>query len=278
MFTFTSVDGLDVHVHHWPAHGEARGVVQIVHGMGEHAGRYAAFAEALTTYGYAVYANDHRGHGRTMKGEPGRLGPDGWNLLVADVVALTELLCSRHPGLSIVLFGQSMGSYAVQQFLLDHGDLVEGVVLTGTTALDGLLKAMGAAGREDYYNAPFQPVRTGCDWLSRDDAEVDAFIADPLCGFALDENGLRDMYAAAPRLADPSTVPAGLPLCVAVGDRDPLNAGLSLSDLLVERYRAAGLTDITYRAYGGARHELLHETNRDEVQADLVAWITRVIG
>ncbi|MFI6517057.1 alpha/beta fold hydrolase [Spirillospora sp. NPDC050679] len=279
MFTFTGADGLDVHVHHWPARGRTRGLVQIAHGMGEHAGRYAALAAALTRRGYDVYANDHRGHGQTMKGEPGRLGPDGWNLLVADMVVLTERLRTRHPDLPVVLVGHSMGSFAAQQYLLDHGDLLDGAVLSGTAALDGLIRVIGDGGdRLAFYNAPFRPGRTDYDWLSRDEAEVDEYIADPRCGFALDADGLRDMYASAGRLADPAPVPPGLPLYVMVGDRDPLNAGLGLSDLLVGRYRNAGLTDITYRVYPGARHELLHETNREEAQADLVSWIARVLG
>nr|WP_026341689.1 alpha/beta fold hydrolase [Actinomadura atramentaria] len=282
MFTFTSDDGLTVHVGAWPAPGAPRGVVQIAHGMGEHGARYGRFARTLNGRGYAVYAADHRGHGRTAKEGPGTLGDDGWNRLVGDQVRLTELLRARHPGVPVVLVGHSMGSFAAQQYVLDHADLVDGLVLTGTTALDALLAAAEAAGGSDdrfaAFNAAFEPARTPFDWLSRDEAEVDAYLADPFCGFALDPRGMRDLDASAPRLADATGVPADLPLYVAVGDRDPLNGGLALSDLLVRRYREAGLTDVTYRAYAGARHEILNETNRDEVESDLVAWIDRVTG
>ncbi|WP_309058116.1 alpha/beta hydrolase [Streptomyces sp.] len=291
MFTYTSQDGVVLHVHTWLPAGPPRGIVQIAHGMGEHAGRYAPLAGHLVGRGYAVYAADHRGHGRSAHAALGHLGEDGWNLLVADMAALTRIARERHPGAPVVLLGHSMGSFAAQQYLLDHPGLVDGVALSGTTAVDRLLAGLASAARKaaeegsgarggafDAFNAGFTPRRTPADWLSRDERQVDAYLADPLCGFTVDDRGMADMGAAAARLAVPAGIPAGLPLHVLAGDRDPLNAGLTLTDLLVSRYRAAGLTDVTYRAYPGARHEVLNETNRDEVVADLTAWIERVTG
>ncbi|MFE0650856.1 alpha/beta fold hydrolase [Streptomyces sp. NPDC059534] len=301
MFTFTSQDGVVIHVHTWLPEGEARGVVQIAHGMGEHAARYAHLAGHLAGLGFAVYAADHRGHGLSMHAGPGRFGENGWNLLVEDIAALTRIARERHPGAPVVLVGHSMGSFAAQQYLLDHAALVDGVALSGTTALDGLLaglvdaarraaengpdaghaggdEAGGGGGLFDAFNAAFAPNRTEADWLSRDEKQVDAYLADPLCGFGADGRGMADMGAAAARLAAPEGIPADLPVCVLVGDHDPLNARLTLSDLLVSRYRQAGLADLTYRSYEGARHEILNETNRDEVVADLTAWIERVAG
>ncbi|MFE7549639.1 alpha/beta fold hydrolase [Streptomyces gardneri] len=290
MFTFTSRDGIAIHVHTWLPEGDVRGVVQIAHGMGEHAARYAPLAEHLTGLGFVVYAGDHRGHGLSMHAGAGHFGENGWNLLVEDIAALTRIARDRHPGAPVILLGHSMGSFAVQQYLLDHAALVDGVALSGTTAVDGLLTGLAEAARQaaeagaegggvfDAFNAAFAPNRTEADWLSRDDKQVDAYLADPLCGFAADDRGMADMGAAAGRLAAPEGIPAGLPVCVLVGDHDPLNARLALSDLLVARYREAGLTDLTYRSYEGARHEVLNETNRDEVVADLTAWIERVAG
>ncbi|MFI8521256.1 alpha/beta fold hydrolase [Streptomyces sp. NPDC085481] len=290
MFTFTSEDGVEIHVHEWRPAGPVRGVVQIAHGMGEHAGRYAPLAEHLIGLGFAVYAADHRGHGLSMHAGPGHFGADGWNLLVADLAALTRIARDNHPGLPVVLVGHSMGSFAAQQYLLDHAGLVDGVALSGTTAVDRLLVALLEAAQQareagieggtafDAFNAAFAPARTEADWLSRDEAQVDAYLADPLCGFTADDQGMADMGAAAARLAAPQGIPDALPLCVLVGDHDPLNGRLALSDLLVSRYREAGLTDITYRSYEGARHEVLNETNREEVFADLAAWIERVAG
>lgn len=289
MFTFTSRDGIAIHVHEWIPEGEVRGVVQIAHGMGEHAARYAPLAGHLAGLGFAVYAGDHRGHGLSMHAGAGHFGENGWNLLVEDVAALTRIARERHPGVPVILLGHSMGSFAAQQYLLDHAALVDGVALSGTTAVDGLLTGLAEAARQaaesgveggvfDAFNAGFAPHRTDADWLSRDEKQVDAYLADPLCGFSADDRGMADMGAAAGRLAAPAGIPADLPVYVFVGDHDPLNARLALSDLLVSRYREAGLTDLTYRSYEGARHELLNETNRDEVVADLTAWIERVAG
>ncbi|MFE3443585.1 alpha/beta fold hydrolase [Nocardia sp. NPDC059180] len=175
MSSFLSSDGTTIHVRDWlPLATVTRGVVQIAHGMGEYAARYDHLAERLAGLGYAVYANDHRGHGHSMTGEPGDLGPDGWNLLVQDMATLTTLLRRRHPGLPVVLFGHSLGSFAVQQYLLDHGELVDEAVLCGTTAVDELFVRIAA---EDdlltFFNKRFQPTRTTADWISRDEVEAD---------------------------------------------------------------------------------------------------------
>ncbi|GAD87692.1 alpha/beta fold hydrolase [Nocardia asteroides] len=279
MLTFTSSDDITIHVRSWlPTAAEPVGVVQIAHGMGEHSDRYSHLATMLAGLGYAVYAPDHRGHGYSMFSEPGQLGPDGWNLLVADLVTLTGLLRDRHPGLPLTLFGHSLGSFAVQQYILDHSALVDEVVLCGSTAVDGLFDNIMAAGGDltAFFNAAFQPTRTDADWISSDEAQVDAYIADPWCGFAIDETNMALLAATAyQRLADPGTVRTDLPVYVMVGDRDPLNDSTRLSDLLVQRYRDAGLTDLTYRIYPGARHEVLNEVDRDTVHADLAAWVTR---
>ncbi|MCD0453456.1 alpha/beta hydrolase [Actinocorallia sp. API 0066] len=277
MFTFTSEDGLEIHVHEWPAPGEVRGVVQIAHGMGEHAARYAHLAETLNGLGYAVYADDHRGHGHTIKGEPGDLGENGWHLLVADLVALTRILRDRHPGVPLVLLGHSLGSMAAQQYVLDHADLLDGVVLSGTTAVDGLFGNIAEFGGDltDFFNVTFEPRRTDADWLSRDDAQVDAYVADPWCGFAIDDASMGDLATVSvTRLTTPTGIPADLPFYVMVGDRDPLNDHLKLSDLAVQRYRDAGLTNLTYVTYPDARHEILNETNRPQVESDLTTWLT----
>jgi alpha-beta hydrolase superfamily lysophospholipase len=131
------------------------------------------------------------------------------------------------------------------------------------------------------FNAPFQPARTDYDWLSRDDVVVDAYVADPGCGFGIDTDSARAMFGGARRGADPAQVAAirsSLPVYIAVGEADPVNAGLALLTPLTERYEAAGLTDVTIRTYPGARHEILNETNRDDVIAELKSWIHRVVA
>jgi alpha-beta hydrolase superfamily lysophospholipase len=284
-FTYPAQDGTDIVGYRWDPAGMPRGAVQLTHGMGEHVRRYGALARALTDRGLVVYGQDHRGHGATARSEEelGQLGPDGWTQLVDDVDLLVSLIRDEQPGLPLVLLGHSMGSFAVQQYLLKHGDRVDAVVLTGTTALDQLEPALDLDKPIDLaaFNAAFEPARTEFDWLSRDEAIVDAYIADPRCGFGIDVDAGQDMFAGARRMADPGQVTAirpDLPLYIAAGELDPVNANLVLLHVLVDRYRAAGLTDVTVRTYPGARHEILNETNRDEVVARILDWLDQVLS
>jgi alpha-beta hydrolase superfamily lysophospholipase len=188
---------------------------------------------------------------------------------------------SDHSGLPVAMVAHSMGSFATQQFLLDHGTGVDAVALTGTAALDLLEPALDLTSDLDLsaFNAPFQPARTDFDWLSRDESVVDAYLADPLCGFGIDAASANDMFAGARRLADPAQVarmPHYLPLYVAVGSKDPVNADLALLWPLVDRYRDAGLSDVTVRVYDDGRHEILNEINRAEVIDELLLWLQRV--
>lgn len=280
-----SQDGTRVAVYRWDPEGTPRGVVQIAHGLGEHARRYAATAVALNAAGFVVYANDHRGHGATA-GDPSRFGvfgEDGWNRLVGDIGALVEQIRTDHPGMPVVLLGHSMGSLATQQYLLDHSDRIAAAVLSGSTSLAELAAAVDLDQPLELagFNAAFEPGRTGYEWLSRDESIVDAYVADPACGFGTDIPSTKLMFGSGAELADPrrlAGIRSDLPLYVVAGDQDPINAGLALLNLLVERYRAAGLTEVTVATYEGGRHEILNETNRAEVVADLVAWLDRVLG
>ena len=284
-FTYRAEDGVEIAGYRWDPAGQPRGAVQLTHGMGEHVQRYGALARTLTGHGLVVYGQDHRGHGATARSadELGQLGPDGWTQLVHDIDLLVSRIRDEQPGLPLVLLGHSMGSFAIQQYLLDHGDRVDAAVLTGTTALDLLEPALDLDKPIDLaaFNAAFQPARTEFDWLSRDEAIVDAYVADPRCGFGIDTDAAKDMFAGARRMADPGQVGAirpDLPLYIAAGELDPVNANLALLNVLVDRYRAAGLTDVTVRTYPGARHEILNETNRDEVVAGILDWLDRVLS
>lgn len=283
LFTFRAQDGLEITAYRWKPAGEVRGIVQLTHGMGEHVLRYADLADALTAQGFAVFGQDHRGHGASAASEAtqGQIGAEGWAALVADIGTLGDLASEQYPDVPLVLVAHSMGSFAVQQFLPDHSDQVAAVALTGTATLDLLEPALDLDAELDLsmFNAPFAPGRTDYDWLSRDDTQVDAYIADARCGFGLDTAAVKAMFTAARPLAEPerlAKIRADLPLYIAVGDADPVNAQLALANALVERYRAVGL-DVTFKAYPGARHEVFNETNRDEVVADLLAWLDQIL-
>jgi len=281
--TYKSADGTQIVAYRWDPENPPRAAVQLTHGMGEHARRYDHVARALNEAGFVVYAQDHRGHGASADPATyGDLGPGSWDALVDDIGLLSGIIRDDHADLPLILLAHSMGSFAAQQYLLDHSADVDGVVLTGTAVIDLLEPALDLSQPLDLamFNAAFAPARTDFDWLSRDEAIVDAYIADPACGFGIDAEATKAMFAGARRLADPAQVAAmrpDLPVYIAAGENDPVNGGLALLTPLTDRYQAAGLADVTVRVYPGARHEILNETNRDEVIAELNAWLDRVV-
>jgi len=281
---YLEVPGARLFVRRWSGREPARALAQIVHGMGEHSARYQRLAEALVGEGYRVYAHDQRGHGDTAESPAafGELGEDGWNQLVADVGRVGAHARAEQPGLPRVVIGHSMGSFALQQYLLDASHELDAAVLSGSSSLDQL-DADRDAGDEialDAFNAPFEPGRTSFDWLSRDPDEVDRYVADPFCGFGLKGASAALLSEAAKRLADPRALAAirsELPLYVFAGDADPVNARLAGLHRLVSRYRDAGLSRVTTRFYAGGRHEMLNEINRDDVTRDLLDWLRSVL-
>jgi alpha-beta hydrolase superfamily lysophospholipase len=295
-------DGTRVHYRRWLPDGEVRGTVQIVHGASEHSGRYGRLAEALTSRGLAVYAMDLRGHGRTAESTGiGRFGGQGAGAgvddLVEDVHGLQLLIADDHPGVPPVLLGHSMGSIIALASAERDGAGLVGLVLSGPIgaapqladtvaaleeavaagAGDNALDALGA------FNQPFEPARTRYDWLSRDPAEVDAYIADPLSG---DDMPLTAAYAAGVfRLAVESATPEAiaqlpddLPVLLLSGRLDPVGgAEAAQVTALAELLRARGLS-VEQHVYPDARHEVFNETNRDEVTGDLLTWLDRRVG
>ncbi len=279
-FALTADDGHALEAHRWQG-GEPHAIVQIAHGMGEHSLRYRPLAEALTRAGYVVYANEHRGHGphAAAQGELGDFGPRGFAGLVDDMALLSRHARAAHPGLPLVLLGHSMGSFAAQHYLVQHSALLAGAAMSGTTAIDMLGAAVQTGFRLEDMNAALPDVRTPFDWLSRDPAQVDAYIADPLCGFTVTPESWASMFANAATLtpaAMRSRIRPDLPLYLFIGDEDPVSNKGEWFYPLVQRYRDAGLRDVSCHAFGGARHEALNETNRDEVVAVLLAWLARV--
>ncbi len=283
----SATEGLALTTYAWEGASAPRGVVQLSHGLAEHAGRYDRLATALGDAGYLVYGHDHPGHGATGEAADslGSFGAAGWTGLVADVATVGRWVAGLQPTLPRFLIGHSMGSFALQQVIVDHSDLWAGVVLSGTTALDQLAAGMaanddGAGGEEaggdlSAFNAGFEH-RTGYEWLSRDEAEVDRYVADPWCGFTTSPDVMPQMFGAAARLADPAVlagIRSDLPVLVVSGDADPLAGGGALVELVGQRYREAGITDVTVRLYPEARHEIFNETNRDEITAFVINWL-----
>jgi alpha-beta hydrolase superfamily lysophospholipase len=308
-FTLTTPDGVDLFVYCWlpngdPKNEQPKAAVQIAHGLAEHAARYARLAEALNAAGYAVYANDHRGHGRTVRAADD-LGffaeRDGWRKCVDDLWQVNRHVAAGHPGLPIVLLGHSMGATLAEQFMGDHGDALAGVVLSGAngkpTAVAKIGSAitraerlrLGARGKSklvqslifDAFNKKFAPTRTAFDWLSRDPSQVDKYVADPLCGFSATVQLWLDLlggWAAVSRAAHRNRVPKALPIYLIAGGRDPVSGNTRQLEPWMAEYRAAGFANLTHKFYPDARHELFNEINRDEVTADLIRWLKQVVG
>ncbi|HTR62618.1 MAG TPA: alpha/beta hydrolase [Candidatus Binataceae bacterium] len=281
-FWFTGADGLEIATFRWPAQGRAAAIVQIAHGMAEHAQRYDHVAAFLNRAGYHVYANDHRGHGvtGTRSSSVGSFGASGWNALVDDVVKLTKVAREREHGLPVILLGHSMGSIAAQQYILDHSADIAAVALSGSVATDLLAINSNPDGDLTALNKVFEPARTPFDWLSRDPAEVDKYVADPLCGYQLSPDSMMSLGASMMRLGDAQEIAhirKDLPIYIFAGDADPLNQKLEWLKPVAERYRAAGIKDVSEKYYPEARHEVLNEINRDEVMGDLLAWIKRAV-
>ncbi len=303
-FTLTASDGVALFVHRWLPNAAPKAAVQIAHGLAEHAGRYARLADALTGAGYAVYAADHRGHGRTA---PTRedLGffaeRDGWGKCLDDLWRLNNRIAADQPGLPIVLIGYSMGSFMAQQFISEHGEALAGVVLSGSggkpparAAVVRMLARierlrLGRRGKSALirrltfgaFNEHFEPARTPFDWLSRDQAEVDKYMADPLCGFPSSVQLVIDVLDAVADVtgaARQARIPKRLPIHVIAGSRDPVSAENRTLLQLLAAYRAAGLERVTHRFYPEARHELVNEINRDEVTHDLLECLDQLIG
>jgi alpha-beta hydrolase superfamily lysophospholipase len=296
VLAFKDADGVEISYRRWLPAGDPRAIVQIAHGACEHSLRYERFATFLTGRGYAVYANDHRGHGVTAQTTGvGKAGPRGWDGMIDDLREFGAVARGDLGELPLVLFGHSMGSFLSQLFAQRYGGELAGLVLSGSSGgMEGVDESIGAlkafvdggAGEEPVpvlgpLNADFEPARTPSDWLSRDEAEVDAYEADPMCGssapltmgFVLEMlEHARDGWTAGAE----DRIPKDLPILFITGEADPVSQRGKTVRELEQRYRGAGIGDVSALYYPDARHELLNEINRDEVQEDVAAWLDRV--
>ena len=289
-----AVDHVRVVYRRWAPDAPARATLQLVHGASEHSGRYGRLAEALTARGIGVWAMDLRGHGRTAESTGiGRFGNGlGVDTVLDDVDGLHLVIADEHPGVPRVLLGHSVGSIIALASAERNGRDLAGLVLSGPVGVapqlaDSVtaLEEAVAAGAADHaldalgaFNEKFEPARTRYDWLSRDPAEVDKYVADPLSG---DEMPLTVAYAAgvfalAVRAATPesvATLPDGLPVLLLSGQHDPVGGeGAVQVTALAQLFTERGLP-VEQHVYPDARHEVFNETNRDEVIGDLLAWL-----
>jgi len=274
-FWYKDKDEVDIFVYKWLPKETPKAVIQIAHGLGEHAKRYTHVAEEIVKAGYAVFADDHRGHGKTGKkfGPLGELGPRGWDGTVEALATLTDIIRNELPGIPIFLLGHSWGSFLTQDYIQKWGNKLTGVLLTGTSGLALPETDIGAEGLG--LNFIIKNPKTPFDWLTRDDEEVQKYIKDPLCGFSLPPSILQELGESTPRLLDTkkdSTIPKELKIYIFVGTDDSVG-GEKGAKALFERYQNAGIKDSTLKIYSNSRHELFNELNKAEVIQDVILWL-----
>lgn len=290
-----AVDHVRVVYRRWLPDGDTRAVLHVVHGASEHSGRYGRLAAALTQRGIAVYAMDLRGHGRTAESSGvGRFGGSGVDTVLHDVAGLNQVIADEHPGVPRFLLGHSLGSIVALTAAERHGTGLAGLILSGPIGVNPeladavtALEAAVAAGAGDQtadilgpMNQAFEPARTPYDWLSRDPAEVDAYISDPLSGddIPLTIAYVAEVFGLSVRAATAEGVAQlrdDLPVLLLSGQRDPVGGEeASQVNALADLMRARGLP-VEQHVYPDARHEVFNETNRDEVTADLLDWLDR---
>ena len=300
-FTFPSSDGRHTcHGSCWqPARDLPRGVVQIVHGVAEHMGRYDWFARFLAGHGYAVCGADHLGHGRTgaEDGKFGYFGPRrGWELVTRDVRRLRLMAGDRFPGVPYFLLGHSMGSFLTRTYLCRYPGTVDGAILSGTGQESALLvgagkllagliaRVKGPDARSSLvnelslgaYNKKFRPNRTSADWISRDEKVVDAYLRDPWCTFTPTVGMFRDMLGGLQYIASPAALAQmdpDTPVYLFSGDQDPVGGNGAGVRKVYGYFEKQGTRDLTMKLYPGGRHEMLNELNREEVYGDVLSWL-----
>ncbi len=298
-------DGHEIFIHNWISKKSApKAVVQISHGMAEHAARYEPFAEKLVDSGYIVYANDHRGHGKTA-GSVDCLGffaeNNGWMRVVEDMNELTSLIRNAHPGLPVFLLGHSMGSFLLRTYMFQYGTRINGAIISGTAGSAGVLgdigmlvanmeiKRKGLRGKSTLlhqlsfggYNKAFKPTRTDFDWLSRDHAEVDKYSNDPFCGTVFTAGFYRDLLWGLKTIHKKENIgmiPKNLPILILSGDKDPVGKNGKGVSQVYQSLKNIGITNIQLTLYPGGRHEMLNETNRHEVYRDVINWMDQHVS
>lgn len=287
---------------YWKPEGEIKAVVQIVHGIAEHVARYDGFATFLAAHGILVVAEDHMGHGSSIGDGPRGYFTGGWHAAAEDTYRLLQMTRQALPEVPYVLLGHSMGSFLARTVLAAHPDCgITAAVISGTAWMSGAVLTAGRAAarlvcsRQDErqpnaalhammfgsYNRRVEHRRTPSDWLTRDNAVVDAYEADPLCGFPESAGLARDMMEGLRYIQQPShlrAMRAELPVLFIAGGDDPVGSYGAGVRRAAQEFEKAGMDHVTTRIYPLCRHEVLNELNRDEIWGDVLSWITAQCG
>ncbi len=301
-FYFPVRNNTRIHCCQWVPEGKPRGILQLVHGIAEYAARYDELAKVFTDHGFVVVGEDHMGHGGSIsKDIPQGCFAEGWLTAVSDTYRLMQMTKEEYPDLPYVIYGHSMGSFMTRTLLYTYPDAgLKAAVLSGTGWMPKLVLKSGRAvcrmeGRKGMnetsatvdrlmfgsYNKGYENPRTPFDWLSRDDAEVDKYIADPLLGFSASVGLSYEMLGGMLMNEDKKNLekmPKDLPVLFVSGDKDPVGSNGKGVTQAYEAFKAAGMKDVTLKLYPGGRHEMHNETNRAELHADVLAFLDRVLS
>lgn len=294
-------DGHKIPLRHWPV-AHPKGVIHIAHGMSEHSGCYSDVAAKLNAAGYAVMAHDHRCHGLSVPiSELGNVSDtQNWENVCADMRIVNIHGHKVYPNLPWILLGHSMGSFVSLSYVERHSQTVDALLIEGTNyeapwftwlahlAAEAECRRQGINARSPLIHSltfgkfakAFSPRKSDYDWLSRDEAFVQGYLDDPLCGVTCSNGFWRDLLeglSRTQRLSNLRKIRKDLPVYSFAGDKDPVGKdGISVA-VLDDKLETAGMMDVTLKVYEGARHDLLHETNRDEVFADLLNWLDNTL-
>lgn len=274
---------------------DPRAVLVIAHGMAEHSARYDAFASFLAERGFAVYMNDHAGHGRSAQVNGHFADENGWENVVSDLNALAGEAEGEHPGLPLFLMGHSMGSFLSRSFLTRYGNRLSGCVLCGTmgknpgvkpgkalASLQCRIKGPRSRGKLidklafGSYNKGIENPVNKFAWLSRDEENCRAYEKDEMCGFEFTAAGYRDLFTGLSEISAPSwaeKVPKDLPIYLVAGDADPVGDYGKGPRWVAETLKAAGVKSVKLTLYPGMRHELLNEVGKEQVYNDIYDWL-----
>lgn len=299
---FQSTDRREIAVYKWSREKQKiNGLVQIAHGMAETASRYRSFAQQLTKAGFIVYANDHRGHGESADSinHQGYLGAKfGFKLLIADMARLSQQIKQAYPKHPLFLFSHSMGSFAAQRYIMDYHPIISGLILAGSNGPQGYQATAGKIlakiemmlrGKKaksylmnhlvfEAYNKHFDRQHTGFEWLTRDQEELVKYLDNPYCGQVFPASFYYEFLKTIEYIENPNNfykIPPDLPLLIISGQDDPVGDFGSGVKKLKKRYEKSDVKDLEMLLYEGARHELLHEINRQEIIYDTIKWLER---
>lgn len=304
IFEIKSCTGTELHCRKWfnPELSEYKAVIQLIHGMEEHIGRYADFAEFLADDGYIVFGHDHLGHGNTakIKRDFGYFtNENGWETLCKDIHIYQNAISSLYPNIPYIIFGHSMGSLLARTYVTKYNDKIDGLIISGTSGqklglslgklqIKLIEKLRGKRYRSKYiknlvtgsFNRKFRPNLTEADWTSSDEESVQKYLSDPLCGSTFTVSAYYELLSGTQYLSKQKNInkTPNIPILIFSGSKDPVGGNGKGVRRVYKMLKKAGIDDVTLQLFENGRHEMLNEINKDEVYDLVKRWLWAKLG